>query len=106
MGYVEKGDGMASSYSISHHTFKWMKKLFFHLSDLTILNSYILHSSCGGKNISHTDFRYTIVRNVWHMVDQNGEYQGHYVDHLMLNRKSLGSKSAAANIDLSHLRHS
>jgi len=59
MGYVDKGDRMANSYSISRRTFKWTKKLFFHLLDLAILNSYILHSSCGGKKMSHRDFRYT-----------------------------------------------
>jgi len=64
MGYVDKGDRMANSYSISCHTFKWTKKLFFHLLDLAILNSYILHSSCGGKKMSHRDFRYTLVKNM------------------------------------------
>ena len=64
MGYVDKGDRMANSYSTSRCTFKWTKKLFFHLLDLTILNSYILHSSCGGKKISHRDFRFTLVRNM------------------------------------------
>ena len=39
MGYVDKGDRMANSYFISRRTFKRMKKLFFHLSDLTILSS-------------------------------------------------------------------
>ena len=47
MGYVDKGDRMANSYSISRRTFKWTKKLFFHLLGLAILNDYILHSSCG-----------------------------------------------------------
>jgi len=64
MGYVDKGDTMANSYSISWRTFKWTKKLFFHLLDLAILNSYILHSSCGCKKISHRDFQYTLVRNM------------------------------------------
>jgi len=64
MGYVDKGDRMANSYSSSQRTFKWAKKLFFHLLDLAILNSYILHSSCGGKKISHRDFRFTLVRNM------------------------------------------
>ena len=63
MGYVDKGDRMANSYSISRRTFKWTKKLFFHLLDLAILNSYILNSSCGSKKMSHTYFRYTLVRN-------------------------------------------
>jgi hypothetical protein len=40
MGYVDKGDRMVNSYSISRRTYKWTKKLFFHLLDLTILNSY------------------------------------------------------------------
>ena len=48
MGYVDKCDRMAVCYSISLRTFKWKKKLFFHLLDLAIPNSYILHSSCGG----------------------------------------------------------
>jgi len=52
MGYVDKGDRIANSYSLRRQTFKWMKKLFFHLLDLAILNSYILHSLCGGKKIS------------------------------------------------------
>jgi hypothetical protein len=34
IGYVDKSDRMANSYSISRRTWKWMKKLFFHLLDL------------------------------------------------------------------------
>jgi hypothetical protein len=64
MGYVDKGDRMANSYSINRSTWKWTKKPFFHLLDLTILNSYILLSSCGGKKISHRDFQITLLGNV------------------------------------------
>ena len=64
IGYVNKGDRKACSYSIIRHTLKWTKKLFFQLLDLAILNSYILHSSCGGKKISHRDFLFTLVRNM------------------------------------------
>jgi hypothetical protein len=63
MGYVDKGDRMANSYSISRRTCKWTKKLFFHFLDLTVLNSYILLTSCGPK-LSHRDFRLTIVRDM------------------------------------------
>ena len=64
MGYVDKGDRMANSYSICRRTLKWTKKLFFHLFDLAILNSFILLSSCGGTKISHRDFRFALVRNM------------------------------------------
>jgi hypothetical protein len=64
LGYVDKGDRMANSYSINRCTWKWTKTLFFHLFDLAILNSYILFSSLGGKEISHRDFRNTLIRNL------------------------------------------
>jgi len=69
MGYVDKGDRMANSYSINRITWKWTKKLFFHLFDLTILNSHILFSSLGGKKISHRDFRNTVL---WNLLAQAG----------------------------------
>jgi hypothetical protein len=54
MGYIDKADRMASSYMATHQTWKWTKKLFFHLLDLAILNSYILLSSCvGNKNLTY-----------------------------------------------------
>jgi hypothetical protein len=64
MGYVGKADRMANSNTISRRTYKWTKKLFFHLLNLAILNSYILLSSCGGKKFSHRDFRLALVRNM------------------------------------------
>jgi hypothetical protein len=63
MGYVDKADRMTNSYSISRRTWKWTNKLFFHLLVLTILNSFILLSSCGAK-LSQRDFRLALVRNM------------------------------------------
>jgi hypothetical protein len=64
MGYVDNTDRMANSYTASRRTWKWTKKLFSHLLDLTIVNSYILLSSCGGKKISHRDFQLTLIREM------------------------------------------
>jgi hypothetical protein len=65
VGYIDKSDRMAHSYSysVSHHMWTWTKKLFFYLLDLTVLNSHILLMSCGLK-LSHRDFSLTLVRNV------------------------------------------
>jgi hypothetical protein len=49
MGYVDNSDHMANSYLASRHSYKWNTKLFSHLLDLTVLNSWILLSSCGAK---------------------------------------------------------
>jgi hypothetical protein len=69
MGYVNKSDRMANSYSISQCTFKWTKKLFFHLLDLTIPNTWILLSTCAAKN-SQQHFWFLLVRN---MIDKAGK---------------------------------
>ncbi|PSN48795.1 PiggyBac transposable element-derived protein 4 [Blattella germanica] len=47
---------------------KWTKKRFFHLTHLTILNSYILLTSCGAK-LTHRDFR---LRLVLELLEQGG----------------------------------
>ena len=63
MGYVDNSGCMANSYLMSQHTFKWTTKLFFHLLDLRVLNSWILLSSCGAK-YTHQDFSLLLVRNL------------------------------------------
>jgi len=49
MGYVNNSDRMANSYSMSRPNVQWITKLFFHLLDLTVLNSWILLSTCGAQ---------------------------------------------------------
>jgi hypothetical protein len=51
MEYVNNSDHMANTYLMNRHTFKWTIKLFFHHLDLTVLNRWILLSSCGVKYI-------------------------------------------------------
>jgi hypothetical protein len=64
MGHVDTTDRMANSYTAIRRTWKWTKKLFFHLLNLAIVNSYILLSSCSGKKISHRNFRLTLIREM------------------------------------------
>jgi hypothetical protein len=42
IGFVDKPDRMVNRYGISW-TWKWTKKLFFHVLHMTILNAYLLH---------------------------------------------------------------
>jgi hypothetical protein len=59
MGYADGYDHVAVSYSMMRHTWKWTRKLFFHLLDLTVLNSFIIFSSCDVK-LSQSPFRLTL----------------------------------------------
>jgi len=85
MGYVDKGARMTNSYSINRRTWKWTKKLFFKLFDLAILNSYFLFSSLGGKKISQSDFRNTLMGNLLVQAGQESNVQ-----------MSIGRPAAAA----------
>jgi len=87
MDYVDNSDRMANSYSVSRHTFKWTTKFFFHLLDLTVLNSRILLSSCGSK-YTHRDFRLLLVRN---LIEEAGKSQD------CLTLRLVGRPSAAAS---------
>ena len=63
MGFVDKSDRMVNSYGIARRTWKWTKKLFFHLTDMTILNTFLIHKSCGGK-MTHKNFRENLVHKL------------------------------------------
>jgi hypothetical protein len=62
-GFEDKGDRMTNSYSIHRRSWKWTKKPFFHFLDMTILNSFLLLTSCGAK-MTHRDFRLALVQNL------------------------------------------
>jgi hypothetical protein len=48
MGYVDKSDRMVNSYGTARRMCKWTKKPFFHLTDMTFLNAFLILKSCGG----------------------------------------------------------
>jgi hypothetical protein len=48
MGYTDKSDHMTNNWFINRQTWKWAKK-FFHLLDLSLLNSFILFTFCGSE---------------------------------------------------------
>jgi len=49
MRFVDKSDRMVNSYGIARRTWQWTKKLFFRLTDMTILNAFLIHKPCSGK---------------------------------------------------------
>jgi hypothetical protein len=65
MGAVDKTDMMVSSLQCVRKSFKWYIKLFFHLLDLTLINSHILYNLHTGENITHDDFQLTLIREIF-----------------------------------------
>jgi hypothetical protein len=65
LGCINEGDRMANIYLVCLRTWKWTKKLFFHLFDQTVLNSYIILLSCGSRTY-HQKYCLT---SFWHMLE-------------------------------------
>jgi hypothetical protein len=66
---------------------KMEHEIFFHLVDLTLLNSWILLSSCGAK-YTHRDLRLLLVKN-W--IEEAGNSQDH--PPRLVVRTSVGTKN-------------
>jgi len=99
MGYVDNSDRMANGYSMSRRTFKWTTKLFFHFLNLTVLNSWILLSSCGAK-CTHRDFRLLLMRN---LNEEAGKSQDCPTPRLV-GRPCLGAKNVL-RLESHHNKH-
>ncbi|KFM69148.1 PiggyBac transposable element-derived protein 4, partial [Stegodyphus mimosarum] len=63
IGFVDLSDQMANSYTFGRKTLKRTKKIFFHLPDLAVLNSFIL---CKMKisDLSFADFRKNLIKQL------------------------------------------
>ena len=66
---------------------RWNMKLFFHLLDVTVLNSWIL-LSCGAK-YTHRDFRLLLVRK---LIEEARKSPDHPTPRLVV-RTSVGTKN-------------
>jgi len=99
MSCVDFSDCMGNSYSMSRRNFKWTTKLFFHLLDLTVLNSWILLSSCGAK-YTHRDFRLLLVRN---LIEEAGKSQDRPTPSL-IGRPRAGAENVL-RLESRHNKH-
>jgi hypothetical protein len=98
MAYVDLSDQMANRYTISR-TWKWTKKLFFHLLDLTILTAYVLSKSHGSTS-THLKFREQLVWGLT-MLSQNEN-----TDTSVTPRgRPSSSESQLSHLEVKHSTH-
>ena len=64
MGTVDKSDMQISCVECVRKSVKWYKKLFFHLLDTAVFNSYVLHKQKTGQSTQFCDFRLQLIRQI------------------------------------------
>lgn len=67
MGGVDKADQLVTYYAFSHCSKKWWKRVFFHLLEVSIVNSYIIYIS-STKRLTHLDFHITLAKQLTEVV--------------------------------------
>ena len=61
MGGVDKCDQLVLYYIYAHRSYKWWKKVFFNLLDVSIVNANILYNMVAGKPLPQLDLRLSLV---------------------------------------------
>lgn len=61
MRLIDKSDMMVGEVECVRKTVKWYRKLFFHLLDIVVLNSYIYYKKRSGKKLPLRRFMYDLV---------------------------------------------
>ena len=64
MRQVDQCDGMIASVECARKTQKWYKKIFFHMLDLCVFNSHILHSVVTKSKKTLSEFATELVRQM------------------------------------------
>ena len=62
MSGVDKSDQLINYYNVLRISKKYWKTLFFHFVDISIVNSYIIHTAKEKKPMKHYEFRERLVR--------------------------------------------
>ena len=103
MGGVDRSDQMIKYYEVIRQTKKYWKTRFFHLIDVSVVNSYIIHKVLHPDDkTTHYEFREKLVRSLCQSPEENsistpgsggrpakGTYISHYLKQGDSRRDSL-----------------
>lgn len=62
MGGIDKNDSMTQSYTALRKSYKWYKKLAFHLIEEAVHNAYIIYRQQPGKRLEHYAFILSVIK--------------------------------------------
>ena len=58
------GDQLVLYYGFFHRSVKWWNRCFFHLLDLSLVNSHILYKAATSSRMTQLDFRLSIAKSL------------------------------------------
>ena len=76
MGSVDRVDMVLSTLNSSRKCLKWYKKVFFHLLDISVCNSYVLYQSVTAKKLKYNDFHLSLIKQILQKYPQIRKHSG------------------------------
>ena len=64
MGYVDKADMLKSLYEVDRKSHKWWHRIFFHLLDVSLVNSYIIHKDITQESQPLKDYKISVIHGL------------------------------------------
>ena len=61
---VDLSNQLISYYELNRKTIKWWKRIFFHLLDIAIVNSFIIYKKYLNANITQKQYRIEIIKTI------------------------------------------
>ena len=61
---VDLSNQLISYYELNRKTIKWWKRIFFHLLDIAIVNSFIIYKKYLNANITQKQYRNEIIKTI------------------------------------------
>ena len=68
---VDLSNQIISYYELNRKTIKWWKRIFFHLLDIAIVNSFIIYKKFVNSNITQKQFRLELVNTIQYLENIN-----------------------------------
>ena len=69
MGGVDEVDKILQPYTTSRKSLKWYKKIFFHLIDITVYNSFNIYKEVSGKKTNYKKFVLELLEELFQELD-------------------------------------
>jgi hypothetical protein len=65
MSGIDRADQMIAYYSCPRKTIRWYKKVFFHMLDIAVWNSFYLANQCSTKKMKFLEFRDQLITQLF-----------------------------------------
>lgn len=93
MGGVDMMDSMIGRYRISIRTKKWYMKCFYHLLDMTLVNSWLIYKKLPGHKLTLAKFKEEVSVSLCHQYKKPTRGRRSSLENQLIKKKKKTNSS-------------